>query len=213
MPIWHHRLGHPNYRTLRSISRMFPFSSKFVSGQSCKSCPMGKLSKVSLSLSNKRNTKPLELIFSDLWANQQPLWHLAMGDEINAMIRTNTWSLVPSDPSMNVVGCQWVFRLKRDSTGNVIRRRAHLVAKGNHQLAGVSSCLRVSTIQSRHLLVCFLSCRYLFGDVVYVDDILVTGNRVSEVDSFIAALSSRFVTRDLGEFSFFLGIEAIKQSD
>ncbi|GAA0159559.1 hypothetical protein LIER_16304 [Lithospermum erythrorhizon] len=49
--------------------------------------------------------------------------------------------------------------------------------------------------------------------LVYVDDILITGNRVSDVDSFITALSSRFVTRDLGEFDFFLGIEAVKQSD
>ncbi|GAA0149146.1 transmembrane signal receptor [Lithospermum erythrorhizon] len=49
--------------------------------------------------------------------------------------------------------------------------------------------------------------------LVYVDDILVTGNRLSDVHSFISALSSHFVTRDLGEFNFFLGIEAVKQSD
>ncbi|GAA0159774.1 transmembrane signal receptor [Lithospermum erythrorhizon] len=49
--------------------------------------------------------------------------------------------------------------------------------------------------------------------LVYVDDILVTGNRLSDVNSFIAALSSCFVTRDLGDFKFFLGIEAVKQSN
>ncbi|GAA0174956.1 transmembrane signal receptor [Lithospermum erythrorhizon] len=49
--------------------------------------------------------------------------------------------------------------------------------------------------------------------LVYVDDILVTGNRLSDVNSFISTLCSRFVNRDLGEFNFFLGIEAVKQSD
>ncbi|GAA0139636.1 transmembrane signal receptor [Lithospermum erythrorhizon] len=49
--------------------------------------------------------------------------------------------------------------------------------------------------------------------LVYVDDILVTGNQSFVVTTFIAALSARFVTRDLGDLSFFLGIEAIKQSD
>ncbi|GAA0187376.1 transmembrane signal receptor [Lithospermum erythrorhizon] len=60
-----------------------------------------------------------------------------MDEEINAMIGTNTWSLVPPDPSMNVVGCRWIFRLKRDSSGRITRRRARLVAKGNHQVEGV----------------------------------------------------------------------------
>ncbi|GAA0161714.1 transmembrane signal receptor [Lithospermum erythrorhizon] len=49
--------------------------------------------------------------------------------------------------------------------------------------------------------------------LVYVDDILVTGNSVRAVDDFIRALSARFVTRDLGDLSFFLGIEAISQAN
>ncbi|GAA0153961.1 hypothetical protein LIER_37776 [Lithospermum erythrorhizon] len=47
--------------------------------------------------------------------------------------------------------------------------------------------------------------------LVYVDDILVTGNNSSSVIAFIDALTTRFVTRDLGALSFFLGIEALKQ--
>ncbi|GAA0156641.1 hypothetical protein LIER_14087 [Lithospermum erythrorhizon] len=51
-----------------------------------------------------------------------------MDEEINVMLRTNTWSLVPLDPTMNVVGCRWVFRLKRDSNGHVACHQARLVA-------------------------------------------------------------------------------------
>ncbi|GAA0166894.1 hypothetical protein LIER_40268 [Lithospermum erythrorhizon] len=67
MPVWHHRLGHPNDRTMRRISDSFCLGSKFNSSLSSTSCPMGKLSKIHLPLSNKRSTMPLELIFSDLW--------------------------------------------------------------------------------------------------------------------------------------------------
>ncbi|GAA0167572.1 hypothetical protein LIER_40408 [Lithospermum erythrorhizon] len=48
--------------------------------------------------------------------------------------------------------------------------------------------------------------------LVYVDDIRVTGNSVRVVDDFIRALNARLVTRDLGDLSFFLGIEAISQA-
>ncbi|GAA0149765.1 transmembrane signal receptor [Lithospermum erythrorhizon] len=49
--------------------------------------------------------------------------------------------------------------------------------------------------------------------LVYVDDILVTGNCSQAVSGFIATLSARFVTQDLGDLNFFLGIEAIPRSD
>ncbi|GAA0170056.1 hypothetical protein LIER_24402 [Lithospermum erythrorhizon] len=49
--------------------------------------------------------------------------------------------------------------------------------------------------------------------LVYVDDILVTGNCSQAFSGFIATLSARFVTRDLGDLNIFLGIEAIPRSD
>ena len=35
------------------------------------------------------------------------------------------------------MGCKWVFRTKRDASGNVVRFKARLVAKGYSQVAGV----------------------------------------------------------------------------
>ncbi|GAA0187485.1 hypothetical protein LIER_34773 [Lithospermum erythrorhizon] len=39
-------------------------------------------------------------------ANKCPLWRKSMDEDINSMLHTNTWSLIPPDPSMNVVGCR-----------------------------------------------------------------------------------------------------------
>lgn len=47
-----------------------------------------------------------------------------MTNEFNALIRKGTLSLVPSDPSLNLVGYKWVYRMK----GKLCR-----VAKGFHQ--------------------------------------------------------------------------------
>ncbi|XP_016185076.1 uncharacterized protein LOC107626691 [Arachis ipaensis] len=50
-----------------------------------------------------------------------------------------------------------------------------------------------------------LSTIYLLA---YVDDILVTGTAASEVNKLITDLNEVFTLKDLGEMSFFMGIEA-----
>ena len=42
-----------------------------------------------------------------------------MMDEYNALIRTNTWTLVPFVEGMNVVDNKWVFRLKYNADGSI----------------------------------------------------------------------------------------------
>ncbi|GKF11775.1 ribonuclease H-like domain-containing protein, partial [Tanacetum coccineum] len=46
--------------------------------------------------------------------------------------------------------------------------------------------------------------------LVYVDDIVVTGNCVDEIDKFKSFLKSKFKIKDLGHLKYFLGIEVIK---
>ncbi|CAN6722330.1 unnamed protein product [Malus baccata var. baccata] len=60
-----------------------------------------------------------------------------MQEELNALLNTGTWSLVPSHPSQNLVGCKWVFRIKRKPDGSIDRFKARLVAKGFHQQQGL----------------------------------------------------------------------------
>ena len=60
-----------------------------------------------------------------------------MCDEFNALLHTQTWKLVPRASTMNVIGCNWVFRVKRNPDGSVSRYKARLVAKGFHQRPGL----------------------------------------------------------------------------
>ena len=60
-----------------------------------------------------------------------------MRDEIQALRSNNTWSLVPYHPSMNVISCQWVYRIKRRVDGSVKWYKACLVARGFTQQEGI----------------------------------------------------------------------------
>ena len=45
--------------------------------------------------------------------------------------------MVPISSDQHIIGCHWVFKLKRHLDGSVARYKARLVAKGNHQQAGI----------------------------------------------------------------------------
>ena len=64
-------------------------------------------------------------------------WIRAMDEEIAAMESFGVWQLVHPPPGANIMGCRWVFALKRDADGKIDRLKARLVAKGFTQRKGV----------------------------------------------------------------------------
>jgi hypothetical protein len=66
-----------------------------------------------------------------------PNWRAAMSEEYDALVCNGTWELVPPAGVTNIVGCRWVYRIKRHSDGSIHRFKARLVAKGFHQRPGV----------------------------------------------------------------------------
>ncbi|GJW24839.1 disease resistance protein [Tanacetum coccineum] len=70
-------------------------------------------------------------------ANNSPEWRQAMKEEYDALMKNGTWSLVPRASTTNVVDGKWVYRLKRDKNGAIIRYKARFVAKGFRQQPGI----------------------------------------------------------------------------
>lgn len=228
-------------------------------------------------------------------ANKYPEWRIAMADEFNALQRTGTWTLVPVQPSMNVLPNKWVYCIKRKFDGSIERYKARLVANGFHQQEGIdcretfSPVVTHATIRmilsialhyqwpirqldvqnaflhgavteevhmrrpsgfvdpqfpshvcrlrkslyglkqahrawfqcfSHHLedlgfiasvadasLFTFFNEETVVYLLIYVDDILISGNNTSQILSLIAQLGTKFSMKDLGHLSYFLGME------
>ncbi|GJZ06737.1 ribonuclease H-like domain-containing protein [Tanacetum coccineum] len=66
-----------------------------------------------------------------------PNWYRAMLDEYNALIKNNTWVLVPRPLDANIVRSLWLFRHKYNANGSLNRYKARLVANGSTQLSGI----------------------------------------------------------------------------
>lgn len=70
-------------------------------------------------------------------ALSDPRWVAAMDVEHEALQRNKTWHLVPRPRGKNVIGCKWVYKVKRKSDGSIDRYKARLVAKGYRQRYGI----------------------------------------------------------------------------
>lgn len=223
-----------------------------------------------------------------------------MREECNALVRNGTWELQEPTGHENIVGCKWIFRIKRNSDGSVQRFKARLVAKGFHQQPGVdyldtfSPVVKPTTIrvvlslaisqgwplqqldvnnaflqghlsetvfmqqppgfidQDHPTFICKLrkaiyglkqaprawyqelrtfllasgfkhshadtslfilhNSSHVIYMLVYVDDLIVTGSNPEFVQRFVDSLAQRFSIKDLGQLSYFLGVEVTPNS-
>jgi hypothetical protein len=56
-------------------------------------------------------------------------WKEAMDMEYNALMKNNTWHLVPPQKGWNIIYCKWVYTIKHKQDGSLDRYKARLVAK------------------------------------------------------------------------------------
>jgi hypothetical protein len=234
-------------------------------------------------------------------AVDDPNWVQAMDNEMQSICKNGTWELAILPPGQKPIGLKWVYKLKKNADGGVVKHKARLVAKGYVQQQGVdfdevfAPVARLDTIrlilalaanrgwQVHHLdvktaflngeleeevyvaqpegyvekgkekmvlklskalyglrqaprawnikldkslrLLGFSKCAsepavykrgigknaVILG--VYVDDLIVTGADVSEIDRFKKQMTSQFEMSDLGLLSFYLGIEVEQCAD
>ncbi|GAX84380.1 hypothetical protein CEUSTIGMA_g11802.t1 [Chlamydomonas eustigma] len=64
-------------------------------------------------------------------------WRLAMTEEMASLMKNGTWKLVDCPLGVTPVPVKWVFKVKRDSSGNIERFISRLVAKGFKQREGI----------------------------------------------------------------------------
>ncbi|XP_043692860.1 uncharacterized mitochondrial protein AtMg00820-like [Telopea speciosissima] len=90
-------------------------------------------------------------------ANKVMEWRKAMAEEFNALLRIDTWSLVPRTTQMNLIGNKWVYRIKQKADGSLERYKTRLVAKGFHQQHGLDYGETFSPVVKPTTIRCVLS--------------------------------------------------------
>jgi Reverse transcriptase (RNA-dependent DNA polymerase) len=66
-----------------------------------------------------------------------PDWKSTMGCKMASLDRALTWTTVLHQSGTNLVGCKWIFHLKRKADGSIDKYKARLVAQGFTQIYGV----------------------------------------------------------------------------
>ncbi|GKC18938.1 ribonuclease H-like domain, reverse transcriptase, RNA-dependent DNA polymerase [Tanacetum coccineum] len=63
-------------------------------------------------------------------AKLKPQWLKAMKIELESIIKNNTWKLVLLPKGVVPIGLKWLFKIKRNVDGSIMKYKARLVAKG-----------------------------------------------------------------------------------
>ncbi|GJU48851.1 putative RNA-directed DNA polymerase [Tanacetum coccineum] len=224
-----------------------------------------------------------------------PHWIDAMNQEMNALLRNGTWEIVDLTKDRKAIGSKWIYKIKYQSSGEIDRFKARLVAQGFGQMEGIDyeetfspamkmftvrCLLNIAVSQSLPIFQLDVNNVFLYGDLdedvymkppegyfpsrdkvcklkkslyglkqaprqwnakltstliengfsqsksdyslftktdkgvflallVYVDDIIIIGNNIAEIENFKVFLKSKFMIKDLGKLKYFLGIEVV----
>lgn len=70
----------------------------------------------------------------------------AMKDEFDALVKNDTWSLIPRSPEDNIINTKWFFKVKQREDGSIKHYKACLVANGMKLTEGMDHSLTFSPV-------------------------------------------------------------------
>jgi hypothetical protein len=70
-------------------------------------------------------------------AERHATWRAAMQSEMDTVEKNRTWELADLPRGHSVITLKWVFKLKRDEAGAIVKHKAHLVACSFVQREGI----------------------------------------------------------------------------
>ncbi|GKA12443.1 putative ribonuclease H-like domain-containing protein [Tanacetum coccineum] len=67
----------------------------------------------------------------------QACWIEAMQEELNEFERLGVWELIPRPDKVMVITLKWIYKVKLDKLGGILKNKAWLVARGYRQEEGI----------------------------------------------------------------------------
>lgn len=68
----------------------------------------------------------IELITYDevIISLQSEEWEIAMNEELESLNNRNTWEILNKPENVKCIGSKWVYKIKIDHTGQIVRYKA-----------------------------------------------------------------------------------------
>nr|GEU29277.1 hypothetical protein [Tanacetum cinerariifolium] len=101
-------------------------------------------------------------------------WFQAVQDEIHKFDRLQGWELVPQPDCVIIIALKWIYKVKLDEYGDVLKNKARLVAKGYRQEEGIEfeeSFAPVARIEAIRIFIANAASRNM---TVYQMDVKTT---------------------------------------
>nr|GEV59644.1 hypothetical protein [Tanacetum cinerariifolium] len=123
----------------------------------------------------------------------QSCWIEAMQEELNEFERLKVWELIPRPDKVMMISLKWIYKVKIDELGGILKNKARLVARGYRQEEGIDfeeSFAPVSRLEAIRIFLAYVAHKNM---VVYQMDVktaFLNGNLreevyVSQPDEFV----------------------------
>ncbi|GKE91569.1 retrovirus-related pol polyprotein from transposon TNT 1-94, partial [Tanacetum coccineum] len=117
----------------------------------------------------------------------------AMQEELHEFERLKVWELVPRPDKVMVITLKWIYKVKLDELGGILKNKARLVARGYRQEEGINFVESFALVARLDAIRIFLIYATHMNMIVYqmdvktafLNDILREEVYVSQLDGFV----------------------------
>ncbi|GJS09914.1 retrovirus-related pol polyprotein from transposon TNT 1-94 [Tanacetum coccineum] len=104
----------------------------------------------------------------------QACWIEAMQEELHEFERLKVWELVPHPDKVMVITLKWIYKVKLDEIGGILKNKARLVARGYRQEEGIDFEESFALVARLDDIQIFLAYAAHINMIVYQMDVKTT---------------------------------------
>ncbi|GJS92986.1 retrovirus-related pol polyprotein from transposon TNT 1-94 [Tanacetum coccineum] len=101
----------------------------------------------------------------------QACWIEAMQEELNEFERLEVWELVPHPDKVIVITLKWIYKVKLDELGGILKNKGRLVARGYRQEEGIDFEEDFSPVARLDVIQIFLAYAAHINMIMYQIDV------------------------------------------
>ncbi|GKF23198.1 retrovirus-related pol polyprotein from transposon TNT 1-94 [Tanacetum coccineum] len=115
----------------------------------------------------------------------QSCWIKSMQEELNDFERLGVWELVPRPDKVMVITLKWIYKVKLDELGCILKNKARLVARGYRQEEEIDfeeSFAPIVRLEDIRIFLAFAAHMNMVVNQMDVKTAFLNGNMLEEVD-------------------------------